>query len=414
MEIMRVVERPMMEYSFPTADGTISSIAKSVVQANNFEIKPAIIQIIRSSVQFSSLPEEDPNKHLANFLEICDTFKFNGVSDDAVGLRIFLFSLCANRATIDGVAGGTIMKKLPSEAFNIIDEIATNLYSYGQERTDKRTTIIHSIDAVSALSAQMTALTHKVDNLGASNGMMPSYVKFLKEVIFNKRKWENGETVKLNEECSSILQNKLPPKLKDPRSFSIPCTIGEINFEKALCDPGASINLMPYSIFAKLGMHELTSTIVTLQLADRSIKYPRGIIKDVLVKVGKFVIPVDFVVLDMEEDANTLLILGRPFLATGRALIDVQNGQLTLRVNDEHVVFNVFRPMKYLHKKEHDIFAIDSINSPGTNNVHLVKCEGPKGDCIENSNGDNLHEMNEEQEEVPSFIDTGQEVKSKF
>ncbi|KAL0454826.1 UNVERIFIED_CONTAM: hypothetical protein Slati_0821800 [Sesamum latifolium] len=164
---------------------------------------------------------------------------------------------------------------------------------------------------------------------------MPSYAKFLKEVISNKRKWENGETVKLNEECSAILQNKFSPKLKDPGSFSIPCTIREINFEKALCDLGARINLMPYSIFAKLGMHELTPTIVTLQLADSSIKYPRGIIEDMLVKVEKFVIPVDFVVLDMKEDANTPLILDRPFLAIGKALIDVQKGQLTLRINDE-------------------------------------------------------------------------------
>ncbi|KAL0458494.1 UNVERIFIED_CONTAM: hypothetical protein Slati_0476600 [Sesamum latifolium] len=111
---------------------------------------------------------------------------------------------------------------------------------------------------------------------------MPSYAKFLKEVIFNKIKWENGETMKHNEECSAILQNKLPPKLKDPGSFYIPCTIGEINFEKVLCDLGASVNLMPYSIFEKLEMHELTPTIITLQLADRSIKYPRGIVEDVL------------------------------------------------------------------------------------------------------------------------------------
>ncbi|KAL0455801.1 UNVERIFIED_CONTAM: hypothetical protein Slati_0919300, partial [Sesamum latifolium] len=165
---------------------------------------------------------------------------------------------------------------------------------------------------------------------------MPSSAKFLKEVLSNKRKWEDGETVKLNEECSTILQNKLSPNLKDLGSFSIPWTIGEINFDKALCDLGANINLMPYSIFAKLGMHELTPTIVTLQLADRSIKYHRGIVEDVLVKVGKFVIPVDFIVLDMEEDKNMPLILGRPFLATSRALIDVQQGQLTLRVNDEH------------------------------------------------------------------------------
>ncbi|KAL0440346.1 UNVERIFIED_CONTAM: hypothetical protein Slati_2517600 [Sesamum latifolium] len=144
---------------------------------------------------------------------------------------------------------------------------------------------------------------------------MPSSAKFLKEVFSNKRKWEEGETVKLNEECSAILQNKLPPKLKDPGSFSIPCTIGNIDFDKVLCDLGASVNLMPYSIFEKLGMHELTPSIITLQLADRSIKYPRGIVEDVLVKVGKFIIPVDFIVLDMEEDKNMPLILGRPFLA---------------------------------------------------------------------------------------------------
>ncbi|KAL0405133.1 UNVERIFIED_CONTAM: hypothetical protein Slati_3827200 [Sesamum latifolium] len=94
MKIMGAVGRPMMEYSFPTTDGTISSIVKPSVKANNFEIKPSIIQIIWSSVQFYGLPNEDPNKHLMNFLEICDTFRFNGVSNDAVRLRIFSFSLC--------------------------------------------------------------------------------------------------------------------------------------------------------------------------------------------------------------------------------------------------------------------------------------------------------------------------------
>ncbi|KAL0413474.1 UNVERIFIED_CONTAM: hypothetical protein Sradi_1549100 [Sesamum radiatum] len=251
---------------------------------------------------------------------------------------------------------------------------------------------------------------HLIDALS----QMPSSAKFLKEVLSTKRKWEGGETVKLNEECSAILQNKLPPKLKDPGSFSIPCTIGNIDFDKVLCDLGASVNLMPYCIFDKLGIHELTPSIITLQLADRSIKYPRGIVEHVFVKVEKFIIPVDFIVLDMEEDKNMPLILGRPFLATSRALIDVQKGQLILIVNDEHVVFNVFKPMKYLHKKEHDIFAIDSINTVGTDNVHLVKCKNLKEGCIENSNEDNLQDMKEEHEEVPSFVDTGQKVKSKL
>ncbi|KAL0286476.1 UNVERIFIED_CONTAM: hypothetical protein Sradi_7146500 [Sesamum radiatum] len=142
MDHVGAVERPMMEYSVPTAYEIISSIALPTVQANTFEIKSSIIQIIWSIVQFSGLPEDDPNKHLSNFLKICDTFKFNGVSDDAVRLRIFPFSLCAT--------GRTIMKKLPSEAFNIIDEIATNLYSYGLERTSRRLTGVHSVDAMTA------------------------------------------------------------------------------------------------------------------------------------------------------------------------------------------------------------------------------------------------------------------------
>ena len=92
---------------------------------------------------------------------------------------------------------------------------------------------------------------------------------------------EDYETVKLTEECSSIIKRKIPEKLKDPGSFTIPCVIGELHIEKALCDLGASINLMPLSIFQKLNLEEITPTTITLQLADRSITYPRGIIEDV-------------------------------------------------------------------------------------------------------------------------------------
>ncbi|XP_022893877.1 uncharacterized protein LOC111408340 [Olea europaea var. sylvestris] len=162
---------------------------------------------------------------------------------------------------------------------------------------------------------------------------MPNYAKFLKEVISKKRKLGEFESVKLTEECSTILQKKLPHKLKDPGSFNIPCNIGGITFDMALCDLGASINLMPLSVFKKLGFGEVKPTTLTLQLRDRSITYPKGIIEDVLVKVDKFIFPVDFVVLDMEEDEKVLLILGQPFLTIGRALIDVQEGKLTLRVN---------------------------------------------------------------------------------
>ena len=148
---------------------------------------------------------------------------------------------------------------------------------------------------------------------------------------------EEYETVNLTEECSVVIQRKLPQKLKDPGSFTITCIIGNEEFNKALCDLGASINLMPYSIFEKLGIGTIKPTTIALQMADRSLNYPRGIVEDVLLKVGKFIIPADFVVLDMMEDAEIPLILGRPFLAIGMALIDVQKGDLTLRVNDETI-----------------------------------------------------------------------------
>ncbi|KAL5564485.1 hypothetical protein UlMin_027649 [Ulmus minor] len=163
---------------------------------------------------------------------------------------------------------------------------------------------------------------------------MPKYAKFMKEILSKKRKLGDYETVMLNEECSAVLQRKLPQKLKDPGSFTIPCTIGSCNFDKVLCDLGASINLMPLSVFRKLGLGEVKPTSISLQLADRSVKYPRGVIEDVLIKVDKFIFPADFVVLDMEEDREMPLILGRPFLATGRTLIDVQQGKLILR---EHI-----------------------------------------------------------------------------
>ncbi|KAL4597574.1 hypothetical protein ACB092_11G000200 [Castanea dentata] len=164
---------------------------------------------------------------------------------------------------------------------------------------------------------------------------MPKYAKFLKDIISKKRKSEEHEIVMLTEESSEILQKKLPPKLKDPGSFTIPNTIGKSYFDRALCDLGASINLMPLSIFRKLGLGEVKPTTISLQLADRSIKYPRGVIEDVLVKVDKFIFPADFIVLDMDEDEEIPLILGRPFLATGRTLIDVQQGKLVLRVGED-------------------------------------------------------------------------------
>ncbi|XP_031270008.1 uncharacterized protein LOC116128425 [Pistacia vera] len=191
---------------------------------------------------------------------------------------------------------------------------------------------------------------------------MPKYAKFLKEIITKKKRFEEHETVMLTEECSVLLLKKLPQKLKDPGSFTIPCTIGNVHFEKVLCDLGASVNLMPFSIYKKLGLEGVKPTTVHLQLADKSIKYPRGVVEDVLIKVDKLIFPVDFIVLDMEEDREVPLILGRPFLATGKTSIDVHQGKLILRVEDEQVEFNVFDVMKYPSLREDTCFKISILD----------------------------------------------------
>ncbi|KAK6133768.1 hypothetical protein DH2020_032479 [Rehmannia glutinosa] len=145
---------------------------------------------------------------------------------------------------------------------------------------------------------------------------MSNYAKFLGKAMSNKNKWAENGIVNLTEECSALIQRKIPQKLKDPGSFTIPCTIGDIFFDNVLCDLGSSINLMLLSVLRKLGLVEVRPSTVTLQLADRSLVHPMGILEDVLIKVDKFIFPVDFLVLDMNEDCDTPLILGRPFLAT--------------------------------------------------------------------------------------------------
>ncbi|XP_071928189.1 uncharacterized protein [Coffea arabica] len=182
---------------------------------------------------------------------------------------------------------------------------------------------------------------------------IPSYAKFLKEIMTRKRKLEDCETIALTEECSAIIQNKLPSKLKDPGSFSIPCTIGNVDFSKALCDFGASVSLIPLTVARQLGLHELKRTNITLQLADRSIRYPLGVLENVLIKVQKFIIPVDFVVLDMEEDISMPIILGKPFLATAGTIIDVKNGKLKFQVGEKEVEFNLSEMEKYPSFTDH-------------------------------------------------------------
>ncbi|KAK5833402.1 hypothetical protein PVK06_017227 [Gossypium arboreum] len=162
-------------------------------------------------------------------------------------------------------------------------------------------------------------------------------MKFLKELLTNKRKLDEVSHMELNVVCSAILQNKLPNKLKDLGSFTIPCLIGSLDVNNALADLGASINVMPYKMFKQLGLGKPKQPRMSIQLVDKTIRFLRGTIEDVLVKIDKFIFPVDFIILDIEEDSNTPLILGRPFLAIAKMIIDVGTGELTLRVGDKTI-----------------------------------------------------------------------------
>nr|GEW50739.1 reverse transcriptase domain-containing protein [Tanacetum cinerariifolium] len=163
--------------------------------------------------------------------------------------------------------------------------------------------------------------------------LMPKFASTIKSLLTNKDKLFELAKVSLNENCSAMLLKKLPKKLGDPIKFLIPCDFPGMEVCHALADLGASIKLMPLSIWKKLSLPELTPTQMALELADRSITRPKGVAKDIFVKVGKFHFPTDFVVVDFEADPRVPLILGRSFLRTGRALIDVYREEITLRYN---------------------------------------------------------------------------------
>ncbi|GJV99292.1 DNA-directed DNA polymerase [Tanacetum coccineum] len=182
---------------------------------------------------------------------------------------------------------------------------------------------------------------------------MPKGANVLKYLLSDKEKLEKAtSSVKLSEECSAVIQRSLPQKEGDPGSFTLPCLIGPLTVKNALADLGASFNLMPYSLFRRLGISKLKPARVSIQLADRSIKYPIRVCENLLVKINKFIFPVDFVVLEMDEDELIPIILGRPFLATARAVIDVHEGKLSLRPIREQWVDTVDHDGEWIETKE--------------------------------------------------------------
>ncbi|XP_050887022.1 uncharacterized protein LOC127092217 [Lathyrus oleraceus] len=186
-------------------------------------------------------------------------------------------------------------------------------------------------------------------------------LEHMTKILTKKRRYMDEETIHLDASCSSIIQRTLPKKEKDLSRVTIPITIGSVNIGKALIDLGSSINLIPLSVIRRIGDLEMKNIRMTLQLADKSITQPSDIAEDVLVKVDFFLFPINFVVLDIEEDDDTPLILGRPFMKTARMMIYVDDGIMKVQVKDEELRFNLFETT-HNQREKRVCFNLDATN----------------------------------------------------
>ncbi|CAM8902453.1 unnamed protein product [Rhodiola kirilowii] len=193
---------------------------------------------------------------------------------------------------------------------------------------------------------------------------IPRYVKFLKELCTNRRRGNFVDQELMSRNVSAVIQRTVPPKFGDPGTYTIPCTIGNIWIENCMLDLGASINVLPYSIYSSLRIGPLEPAGLTIQLADRSCKQPEGKIEDVLVQVGELVFPADFYVLKMENcgpNDHAPILLGRPFLKTSKMKIDCGSGMLSMEVEGEVFSFDIFRAMKHPLEFE-TVHALDTLD----------------------------------------------------
>ncbi|XP_070667394.1 uncharacterized protein [Malus domestica] len=404
------------DLDIPTIPESPSSIALPA-SVRNYELKTIHFNMMPS---FNGMSIEDPLAHIRDIFNMVSNMALvEGVTKEHLRMKIFYKGLTvSNKNAVNNYARGSIKNKTLAGSQALFDTLTlethpsndpySNTYNQGW-RNHPNLSWVKNQNVQKPSSAEPVAppvkpyvplipfpqrlKKNKLDekyfkflemfkklkiNIPFVDALeqMSNYAKFMKDIISRKRKFGDHEKIQLTEECSAILQRKLPLKQKDRGSFKIPCIIGTNLFEKALCDFGSSINLLPLSIAKNIGMCEIKPTTVSLQMADKSIAYPEGIIEDVLVKGDKLIFPTDFLVLDMEEDYETQLILGRPFLITARTLIDVEHGVLTLRIVEEKATFKVFEVGKFPREAE-DCFRVDLVDTAISEKLRVEKPSDP-------------------------------------
>ncbi|GJS06072.1 zinc knuckle CX2CX4HX4C containing protein [Tanacetum coccineum] len=217
----------------------------------------------------------------------------------------------------------------------------------------------------------------------------PKKVKQMKYLVENKPRTEEDNKIRMNLRCSALFQNHLPPKKQDPGSFILPCSIGKLDFKNALADLGASNSIMPFSMYKCLGIGKLKPINMLIEMADNTKCAPKGIVENLLIKINKFIFPVDFVILDMVEDNRMPIILERPLLATAHTQVDTFRKTISLEVGSEKVIFKMrssFTTINFEYVRsiksetfveddnlkdiEYDLFLYDSESSPQGKRKH--------------------------------------------
>nr|GEW53204.1 reverse transcriptase domain-containing protein [Tanacetum cinerariifolium] len=409
-----VDNRIMEELLQAPTEGYGEAIVIPKINADHFEIKTNLLQLVQVN-PYNGFERENPHTHINNFKRITSTLKFKDVPNDVIKLMMFPYSLegiarvCGffhNQASTSGTLLSNTIPNPKGEMKAITTQSDTEQTNFQGSTAHIQPSVVPILEPDVPKTLPKPNITYpsrlKDQKLREKDTnqmekffqifqdlhfdisftdallLKLKFASMIKSLLANKDKLFELAKIPLNENYSPMLLKKLPEKLGDPGKFFIPCDFPRMDVCHALANLGASINLMPLSICKKLSLPELTPTRMTLELADRSITRPKGVAKDVFVKVGKFHFSTDFVVVDFEVDHRVPLIIGRSFLRTGRALIDVYGEEITLWVNDEAVTFNLNQTTRYS-----STYDFSKIGRPMT---HLLGKETPfvfSKDCID-------------------------------
>ncbi|GJV23577.1 DNA/RNA polymerases superfamily protein [Tanacetum coccineum] len=436
-EIIETMTKPTMEECMTkTREDYRSCVARLKFDKDaKFELKGQFLKELRDNT-FSGSENEDANEHIERVLEIVDLFTTPNVTQDQLMLCVFPISLTGaasrcgpyysedcplkeegntleeayytqfgvpflNAGRYKAAAPGFYqrengnpsyqerrhtMEELLKTNIPLIRRIEPNRYAVSSQQKDDKMQLIKlrraSIPFLGRLKEYGYDENEVFKGLKKLQVNSEESATSLKRLLKEKTRIEEEIKATMNEHYSEIIKDDLPPKEKDLESFTLPCKINDMCFDKALADLGASVSVIPYSTFSNLGLGKLAPTKLIIELADKTIKHPKGIAKNVLVGIDKFVFPIDFIILDTPEDIKILLILGRSFLSTAHAKIDVFKRNIAFRIENDKIVLKSDSPTSNIIKRTQDpdfgdFLELNDLNEPLELTNHEIEDLGP-------------------------------------